>query len=110
MTTAPTGRAGEARRVAAQCGEKPEFSKISQPSSSSDLNTLNLKSLNSCSDERVGKVEKRLACMRQVFASEAVAFNSARMLRGMKIFVRPVKCGDCKLWHLTRETGGPDQP
>lgn len=114
MSTAPTTRAGETRRVAAQCGEKAEFSKIQQSSSSSqDLNII--KSLDSKSNslavhERVGKVEKRLACMRQPFASEAVAFNSARMLSGMKLFVHPEKCRDCKLWHLTRENGGPDQP
>ena len=110
MTTAPQSRALPSRRAATQCGEKPDFSKIQQPSSSQNINILNLRSLNSCSDERVGKVENRLACMRQAFASEAVAFNSARMLRGRKIFVHPEKCGSCKLWHLSHDNGGPDQP
>jgi hypothetical protein len=113
MSTAPTSHGRSSRRVAAQSGQKPEFSANPQDSSSQALNTIQFlkpKSNSvSCSDERGGKVEKR-PCNRQVFASEAVAFNSARMLRGIKIAVKPERCAKCGLMHLSRDNGGPDQP
>jgi hypothetical protein len=114
MTTSPTQHGVIARHAKQQKNVPHAISADSQGSSSSqDLNTIKFlesKSNSLAVHERVGKVEKRVVCMRQPFASEAVAFNSARMLRGMKILVHPEKCGSCKLWHLSHDNGGPDQP